>query len=294
MGKGLYAFLMEKLLKVFYQKIYEPSLHKRAMLVLEEMKQYERPVLQIEVSDDQPGLLESKFGGLPYIPKGGEVPKGSDSLPLCLLAQFELSDLPGDIFPLQHGILQFWVADNEMMGLDFEDPLSGKDSCVRYYPDPIEPIDEAELQKIYPGPGGRSDGWFPFEGTFGLNFTAGMDPVGVEEEAFDTVFMETWKKNWPKSPLQTWFDLPNELSDEISEQHSGFGHKLMGRPGFTQGDPRYHPGTEKMVLLFQMDSRGTEGHEIMWGDAGICNWFIALEDLEKGDFSRVLFNWDCY
>ncbi|MBO7381562.1 MAG: DUF1963 domain-containing protein, partial [Neisseriaceae bacterium] len=39
----------------------------------------------------------------------------------------------------------------------------------------------------------------------------------------------------------------------------------------------------------QIDSK----NGIMWGDAGVGNFFITADDLKKRDFSRVLYNWDC-
>ena len=51
------------------------------------------------------------------------------------------------------------------------------------------------------------------------------------------------------------------------------------------------------TLLFQLDSEmrdtGKGGDLVLWGDCGVCNFFIARTDLEKLDFSRVLYNWDC-
>ncbi|MFR6587725.1 MAG: DUF1963 domain-containing protein [Ruminococcus sp.] len=38
----------------------------------------------------------------------------------------------------------------------------------------------------------------------------------------------------------------------------------------------------------------SDSHEIMWGDSGICNFFIHSEALRNCDFSEVLYNWDCY
>ena len=31
----------------------------------------------------------------------------------------------------------------------------------------------------------------------------------------------------------------------------------------------------------------------MWGDSGVANFFIDSEDLEKRDFSKVFYTWDC-
>ncbi len=32
---------------------------------------------------------------------------------------------------------------------------------------------------------------------------------------------------------------------------------------------------------------------ILWGDAGVGNFFINREDLKRRDFSKILYNWDC-
>jgi uncharacterized protein YwqG len=49
------------------------------------------------------------------------------------------------------------------------------------------------------------------------------------------------------------------------------------------------------TLLLQIDSDGKGGKDrVLWGDVGIGGFFINGEALRRGDFSRVLFNWDCY
>lgn len=56
----------------------------------------------------------------------------------------------------------------------------------------------------------------------------------------------------------------------------------------------YDRSTRKYdVLLFQLNSGGTCGDEIMWGDCGIANFFISAADLAACDFSRVMYTWDC-
>ena len=66
-----------------------------------------------------------------------------------------------------------------------------------------------------------------------------------------------------------------------------------GYPYFTQDDPRPEDSPYD-TLLFQMDSEMSDGIDyIMWGDMGVGNFFIDLEDLKNCDFSRVLYTWDC-
>lgn len=46
-----------------------------------------------------------------------------------------------------------------------------------------------------------------------------------------------------------------------------------------------------MLIVLQIDSIG---EPILWGDAGVGNFFISKEDLINKDFSRVLYNWDYF
>jgi len=68
------------------------------------------------------------------------------------------------------------------------------------------------------------------------------------------------------------------------------GDRIGGYPYFTQYDPRYEDYRRHTALLLQIDS----DEDIMWGDAGVANFFITPEALERCDFSKVLYNWDCF
>ena len=86
------------------------------------------------------------------------------------------------------------------------------------------------------------------------------------------------------------------LFDELKSPEPA--HFVFGYPFFTQADPRYGELADEFdTLLLQMDSEGEPGtgkDRILWGDVGIGGFFINGEALKRGDFSRVLFNWDCY
>lgn len=80
-----------------------------------------------------------------------------------------------------------------------------------------------------------------------------------------------------------------EEDKEIEEKLFEAGHKIGGYPNFTQNDINRHD-----ILLLQIDSEGTDEHEIMWGDCGIANFFIREKDLKELNFDEVIYNWDCY
>lgn len=64
---------------------------------------------------------------------------------------------------------------------------------------------------------------------------------------------------------------------------------MLGYPYFTQWDPRDEEDGRR-ILLLQLDSCD---RCVEWGDAGVANFFISPEALERRDFSDVLYNWDC-
>ena len=65
---------------------------------------------------------------------------------------------------------------------------------------------------------------------------------------------------------------------------------MLGYSSFTQEDPRYDKRyADYGTLLFQIDS---EGEFVMWGDAGIGNFFIPKKSLIEKDFNNVIYNWD--
>jgi hypothetical protein len=85
-------------------------------------------------------LLESKFGGEPYWPSGQEYPKDAQGEPLHLLAQIECAALPPlEGFPTL-GLLQFYVASEEMYGLNLDNLLDQSNFRVVYFSEVDENI----------------------------------------------------------------------------------------------------------------------------------------------------------
>lgn len=66
---------------------FNEDIKKIALDILEKNK---KPMIKIKVSDDKPSLFQSKFGGLPYLPKDKEVPRDKENRQFTLLAQINI------------------------------------------------------------------------------------------------------------------------------------------------------------------------------------------------------------
>ena len=259
-----------------------------------------RDVVKIITSDEPAAFAGSKLGGTPYIPGHGRAPVDSRNRQLRLLAQLRLSELPAGS-PLSalsnEGMLQFWVLDDDIYGLAMDNDYTANDtSRVIYYDSVDETITEQECAAKY-APWVEDESYFPFEGEIRILF----QPICKEgisscDYTFPDMFATAWNEQHPKCPITSPFSLPDRATGCIfEEENGGYGHKIGGYPAFTQEDPRdiTEEFTEYNILLLQIDSQITDEYEIMWGDMGVGNFFITPKDLERKDFSKVFYTWDC-
>ena len=275
-------------------------------IVLDILEKNKKPMIEISLSDEKPNLFQSKFGGVPYLPKDKEVPKNKENEQLTLLAQINIDELPeNNIYPMKEGILQFWILNDDILGLDYDTNL-GDGYKIIYYKDIDKSVTEEEILEKYK-PYKDEDSYFPVEGEFSLSFklTDGYfsDSNDDFREIVDREMKKFYDENKDKySEILKIYDKENQLNyweiwdileedKEIGEKLFGAGHKIGGFPDFTQSDIREVGDYE--ILLLQIDSVGTEKNEIMWGDCGIANFFIREKDLKELNFDRAIYNWDC-
>ena len=275
-------------------------------IVLDILEKNKKPMIEISLSDEKPNLFQSKFGGVPYLPKNVEVPKNKENEQLTLLAQINIEELPeNNIYPMKEGILQFWILNDDILGLDYDTNL-GDGYKIIYYKDIDKSVTEEEVLEKYK-PYKDEDSYFPIEGEFSLSFklTDGYfsDSNDDFREIVDREMKKFYDENKEKySNILKIYDKENQLNyweiwdileedKEIGEKLFGAGHKIGGFPDFTQSDIREVGDYE--ILLLQIDSDRTEKNEIMWGDCGIANFFIREKDLKELNFDRAIYNWDC-
>ncbi len=275
-------------------------------VVLDILEKNKKPMIKISLSDDKPNLFQSKFGGVPYLPKNVEIPKNKENEQLTLLAQINIEELPkNNIYPMKKGILQFWILNDDVLGLDYDTHL-GNGFKVVYYKEIDKSVTEEEVLEKYK-PYKDEDSYFPVEGEFSLSFklTDGYfsdsnddfrEIVNREMKKFHIENKEKYKgilKVYDDKEYLSYWDIWDILEEdkEIGKKLFEAGHKIGGFPNFTQSDVREIGDYE--ILLLQIDSEGTEKNEIMWGDCGIANFFIREKDLKELNFEKVIYNWDC-
>ena len=255
-----------------------------------------KPVIHIDLHAEPAGLTDSKLGGVPYLPADGEVPTDKKGRQLRLLAQLRLAELPENTMGLpEEGILQFWILDDDLLGLetDPDQMMESKGHRVVWYPSVDETVtEESVLEKYHPYFDEESS--FPMQDVFRMTFTLAQESLSYSDFRFDRAFAQAWNEVCPSDKITGYRELDVEMSDAMMDAVSGAGHKIGGYPMFTQWDPREGKMENYGILLLQIDSFGAEGKEIMWGDSGVGNFFITPEDLEQRAFSRVLYTWDCY
>lgn len=252
----------------------------------------------ISLSLEDTSLLDSKVGGLPYIPENGTIPLAKESkMPLRFLAQINIGHLFGSIFPHATGILQFWISDDDVYGMDTNNYVSQDKFRVIYHKSVRACLSVSEIGEKFTSLREKIGSGFPIseDDCFKMTAVKGVSRLSCTDFHHDPLFVEKYNQFFPEMPIKAITDVIYELDEDIVDTflEDNGGHKVLGYPDFTQTDPREENFSD-YILLFQLDSESVEGGgEILWGDCGIGNWFILPEDLEKGDFSKVLFHWDC-
>ncbi|MEK4027830.1 MULTISPECIES: YwqG family protein [Bacillaceae] len=248
----------------------------------EELEQTVEPVVKIAGLRTSTGLLDSKFGGHPYLPKNMEHPKDENGVYLQLLAQINFAEVPPmKDFP-KKGILQFYIApEDDLLGMDFEDGTSQKDFRILYHADVTDDRSKLTTDFNYIKPG--EEEFFPVTHEIKLSFELDEEPISEGDYRMEQLSIDLEEMS-----------SGTELGEIYAEAFGATGSKIGGYPFFTQEDPRSY--REKYqnhnVLLLQVDT--DTDLDIMWGDSGVGNFFITKEDLRNLNFTNVLYNWDCY
>lgn len=257
--------------------------------------------IRIELTDNKPTIFESKAGGVGYIPHEDGFPTDSKGNQLRLLAQIDCSKINLDEFPKQ-GLLQFWIMNDDLCGADFDNNTKQDTFRIVYHESVDTTVTEDEIKsKIVPNEyeqDGEED-FMPVNGEYGLTFAPSENVMTVFDYRFDKEFAKRYNALDTDKDIEDTYDPEYNVDEFLEYSDAAFAHKIGGYPAFTQEDPRKCLSEEEAAnydfLLLQLESDFSDGvGRILWGDAGICNFFINSEKLKALDFSDVIYNWDCY
>lgn len=250
--------------------------------IIEWYQSLARPALMLR-PDGRIGVSEAaaQIGGPVWLADGEAWPLDKEGKRLEFVAQLDfrrLQRLEG--FP-ETGVLRFFVGRDELFGANWDMPEQS--GCrILWHPGPIA---DGRLEPPLPL---QSEEMSPFESETlraqGVALTA--------TETYDLPDSDSVQVEAKLAELGDRFgasDLEDRLFELSDERESG--HCIGGYPMFTQPDFR-RPGhyDDYDVLLLGL----TSDEAIMWGDAGEAMFLMRQADLDRRDFSRVVFYWDCY
>ena len=262
----------------------------------EKMKEkYKEPIVSFLLSNEKTTIFDSKVGGYPYWPKGKEkeYPTDENGQKLYLLAQINFSDIEFERLPSE-GLLQFFVSGEGDLGI-YEDD----NHKVVFH----EKIDTTVTEQDVKDMGIHcnmdieedKEAWFPTQKSFRLCPRLAEEECNPDNENYDDDARDILVEKYGLDIKSEWLSdyLCKEDYRYLCNKYSLPNHKMFGLPFFCQSDPR-ECDSKYDTLLFQLDSDFDGEFDLMFGDSGVCNFFINHEDLKRHDFSDVYAYMDCY
>lgn len=267
-----------------------------------------RPACRLRLSREPSGVTDSRLGGAPYVPRGGQIPTDINGNQLWLCAQINFAQMPPmDGFP-ESGLMQIFLEDWHFGDFGLEDaPFPAQDYWrIVYYPaiDETVTMEECEAKMAVPWAEAKRSNMPRPASSFDLqDIKEGHDrlwrcpnvplkvsfqsvePEGINHEdfRFDQLFADALKARLPDAdpdefmPYHLDDDTPKEREalQKIHRQIQNGGCKLGGYPSYLQDDPRlYDEGegwAECDTLLLQL-------HDDIWNypQEGIGGMDLAL------------------
>ena len=223
----------------------------------------------VAVDNVTPFIMEDKLGGMPYIPKGQQIPRDTKGNYMALLLQVNLKNIHLKNFP-QNGILEIFASSE----IDF--PQEYK---IIVFPDNQMP--ELEL---------------PFVDTENFFVT---EPIKIELQK-DTVHMPLQDYRSTDTlneilidygaEIESVYDLDEDILNALTDAIDTRPATIGGYPDFTQEDPRTYDD-DRDYCLFKLDS--LFDRNIYIGDSGILTVTISEDYLKTEKWNEAVLDWDC-
>lgn len=243
------------------------------------------PAIDLEPAGPAPATAGgTRLGGPVWLGADESWPVDAAGQPMSFLAQIDFAELPPLPDYPTSGVLQFFIARDDLYGANFEKPEAGKFRVIWR-----EALGgPGKLHMARPAGDRGIDDYSPL---YDATVTKG---VALKPKRVDQLpSLESWLV---ERDLETLLNDPDK-SDRIyafaekQNETTPIVHHVGGHPGFTQSDWRSTPpyrDVDRVLLNLWSDDH------IMWGDSGQGQFMIRREDLLKRDFSKIFYQWDCY
>ncbi len=244
------------------------------------------PAAELVLTGDAPNTAAgSRIGGAVWLPEGASWPVDRSGKRMTFLAQIDFAEMPRlPDYPVS-GVVQFFIARDDLYGANFENPQQS-DFKVVYHEDVSGP---GRLETGPVSAGVRYVDDFsplaPAMVTRGVKLAA--TAITHKPEIGQWQFHEAIGKDLAEAEHDALYD---DVYNDDARYESNW--RVGGHPEFTQSDWRYDTEYRDVdrVLLQLWTSNGV----MMWGDSGQGHFAMRREDLLKRDFSKVFYSWDCY
>lgn len=246
------------------------KLNAKQIEILEEYKKStQMPCYSIQLLEGEPGILESKLGGFPYLPLGEALPLDDDGEPMALFIQLNLegTDLPD--YP-NKGILQVFLSNNG----DY--PTQNK---ILYH----ESIGEHETED-----GDQENVWVkkPLKAEM-VKAASYMPSYPSGEE----LLVDIYNRVMGTAVSASDYPMPDDYEEICDELYQLIPMANFGGHGDTTQCEEFDYSNEAIIVKVNSELEDTGLIEI--GDCGILWVKIPLEDLKKWDISKAEVGWDC-
>ncbi len=246
--------------------------------VIEKYKELtKKECYSISIEDGEPGILDDKIGGTPYLPVGEEYPKDSSGECMPLLLQVNLKNIDLEGYP-KKGILEIYTDKDLRYPCEY---------AVRYFEDNLQ------YQESFPDIDLSN---YIFNKSFKISLEKDFCHMPFTDYRFtdvicpiiNEVFGVETKNNADIDKLFEGFD----WIDLFFENTRRIPITLGGYADFTQTDPRVYSNPELEECLFKLDSE-FDYDTFSVGDSGIMFVLISKQNLENVEFDKAVVDWDC-
>lgn len=224
----------------------------------------------IKVEDETPFLMENKLGGMPYIPKGKQVPRDTKGNYMALLLQVNLKDINLENFP-KEGILEIFASTEINYPQEYK---------IIIFEDNLQP--ELELPSI------NTEKFFIIN-PIKIELQKDIVHMPLQDYRSTDTLNEILREYNAK--IESVYDLDEEVLQKLTDGIDTKPATIGGYPDFTQEDTRTAEDNRD-ECLFKLDSLFDK--DVYIGDCGILTVTISTEDLKNSKIDKAVLDWDCF